>query len=113
MLVIRAAQLRALALAALGERLVARLPAEDARAAALPTAALRDRVEGALARAAAHGLHDERDLVAFTRLDLLLGAAFDRRPEVAAALDEAGLPPGERLGRVMQALTVGRTRPSQ
>ncbi len=101
MLIIRSAQLAALARAALAERLVRTLRADVPAAAGLGSEALRARIDEALERAARHELEDDRDLTTFARLTLAIGPRFDEHPAIAASLASGDVHPTERLRRLL------------
>ena len=59
----------------------------------------------ALGRARAHGLREDRDLVAFVEVALLVSPRFDEHPAFAAALRDQAVPPEHRMDALLATLT--------
>jgi hypothetical protein len=104
MLVVRTAQLEALAASAerlFEERLVAHLEKFFPRpCAGLGEAGLRQLCREGIARARTYGLRSERDLCKYLNLMFVFGRAFDREQSWAAEILRLRSAPGQRMERL-------------
>ncbi|HEX8242819.1 MAG TPA: hypothetical protein VF541_04975 [Longimicrobium sp.] len=108
-LIIREAQMQALRDAA-RDRFARAAAAELRRAdpaavAAFDDAALLALVRRGMERARAYGLVEAEPVRAFLSLLVSVGPAFDRHPSIRAILTDPALRPGQRITRLLSAIT--------
>ncbi|WP_426750339.1 hypothetical protein [Myxococcus sp. Y35] len=66
---------------------------------------VRRRVASALRRARGFGLHDDRDLLAFAFLCIVISDVFDTHPPFQRLLADPTVPAGEKMTRLFQSAT--------